>query len=174
MSPEQTKGKAVTKATDIWAFGCVLFELLTGKATFHGEDVTDILAAVVRAEPDWQALPAATPLKVRDLLRRCLQKDKTLRMQSAGDVGIEIHEALTDSTAAEPSCRGEWFPCLKMAPAGHRPVRLLAGDGRGSRRMESETFAAAACHPHCYNTAVGPRTVGILGFRQRPYCRRFS
>ncbi len=58
MSPEQARGKAVDKRTDIWAFGCVLYELLTGKQTFHGEDVTDILAAVVRAEPDWQALPA--------------------------------------------------------------------------------------------------------------------
>ena len=81
MSPEQAKGKAVDKRTDIWAFGCVLYELLTGKQTFHGEDVTDILAAVVRAEPDWQALPAATPVKVRDLLRRCLQKDKRQRFR---------------------------------------------------------------------------------------------
>ena len=71
MSPEQARGKAVDKRTDIWAFGCVLYELLTGKPAFHGEDVTDILAAVVRAEPEWQALPAATPTQVRDLLRGC-------------------------------------------------------------------------------------------------------
>jgi serine/threonine protein kinase/Tol biopolymer transport system component len=103
MSPEQARGKSVDKRTDIWAFGCVLYELLTGKQAFHGEDVTDILAAVVRAEPDWQALPAAIPAKIRDLLRRCLQKDKTLRMQAAGDVRIEIHEALTSSPTAEPS-----------------------------------------------------------------------
>src|ERR1700680_514581 len=100
MSPEQAKGKAVDKRTDIWAFGCVLYELLTGKQTFHGEDVTDILAAVVRAEPDWQALPAATPLKVRDLLRRCLQKDKTQRLRDAGDARIEIQEALAAPKAA--------------------------------------------------------------------------
>jgi eukaryotic-like serine/threonine-protein kinase len=72
MSPEQARGKSVDKRTDIWAFGCVVYELLTGKPVFHGEDVTDILAAVVRAEPDWQALPAAIPVKIRDLLRRCL------------------------------------------------------------------------------------------------------
>jgi Tol biopolymer transport system component len=94
MSPEQAKGKAVDKRTDIWAFGAVLYELLTGKQTFHGEDVTDILAAVVRAEPEWQALPAATPVKVRDLLRRCLQKDKTQRFRDAGDARIEIEEAI--------------------------------------------------------------------------------
>ena len=95
MSPEQARGKSVDKRTDIWAFGCVLYELLTGKQAFHGEDITDILAAVVKAEPDWQALPAATPVMIRNLLRRCMQKDKTLRMQAAGDARIEIQEALT-------------------------------------------------------------------------------
>jgi Tol biopolymer transport system component len=100
MSPEQARGKAVDKRTDIWAFGCVLYELLTGKQAFSGEDITDILAAVVRAEPDWQALPPATPVKIRDLLRRCLQKDKTLRMQSAGDIRIEIVEALSAPATA--------------------------------------------------------------------------
>jgi eukaryotic-like serine/threonine-protein kinase len=101
MSPEQARGKAVDKRTDIWAFGCVLYELLTGEQAFHGEDVTDILAAVVRAEPNWQGLPEATPLKVRDLLRRCLQKDKTLRLRDAGDARIEIHEALAAPVPAE-------------------------------------------------------------------------
>ena len=105
MSPEQARGKAVDKRTDIWAFGCVLYELLTGKQAFQGEDVTDILAAVVRAEPDWQALPAATPAKIRDLLRRCLQKDKTLRLQAAGDARIEIHEALAAPGQPSPSPR---------------------------------------------------------------------
>src|SRR5271169_870020 len=95
MSPEQAKGKAVDKRTDIWAFGCVLYELLTGKQAFHGEDVTDILAAVVRAEPDWQALPAATPVKVRELLRHCLQKDKSQRFRDAGDARIEIEDAIS-------------------------------------------------------------------------------
>src|ERR1700674_558576 len=94
MSPEQARGKAVDKRTDIWAFGAVLYELLTGRQAFHGETTTEILAAVLRGEPDWQALPAATPAKVRDLLRRCLQKDKTQRMQSAGDARVEIQEVL--------------------------------------------------------------------------------
>jgi Tol biopolymer transport system component len=102
MSPEQARGKAVDKRTDIWAFGCVLYELLTGKQAFEGDDITDILAAVVRAEPDWQALPAAIPVQVRALLRHCLQKDKTLRLRDAGDARIEIHEALTSPVTAEP------------------------------------------------------------------------
>ena len=118
MSPEQARGKSVDKRTDLWAFGCVLYELLTSKPAFHGEYITDILAAVVRAEPNWQALPAATPVKIRDLLRRCLQKDKTLRMQAAGDARIEIQEAL--SAPASTGTRnvvatrfgGLWLPVL--------------------------------------------------------------
>jgi serine/threonine protein kinase len=114
MSPEQARGRSVDKRTDIWAFGCVLYEMLSGKQAFHGEDVTDILAAVVRAEPDWQALPPATPLKVRDLLRRCLKKDKTLRLRDAGDAGIEIHEILTapatvDSAPPRPRAASPWI-----------------------------------------------------------------
>jgi Tol biopolymer transport system component len=102
MSPEQARGKAVDKRTDIWAFGCVLYELLTGKQAFTGEDITEILAAVVKSEPDWTALPAALPGKGRDLLRHCLQKDKRLRLRDAGDAQIEIQEALTAPVTAEP------------------------------------------------------------------------
>jgi len=95
MSPEQARGKSVDKRTDIWAFGCLLYELLTGKQAFHGEDITEILAAVVKSEPDWSCLPETTPASIRLLLRRCLQKDKALRLRDAGDARIEIHEALT-------------------------------------------------------------------------------
>jgi Tol biopolymer transport system component len=95
MSPEQARGRAVDKRTDIWAFGCVLYELLSGKQAFDGEDITEILAAVVKTEPDWQVLPPTTPGPIRILLKRCLQKDKTLRLQAAGDARIEIQEALT-------------------------------------------------------------------------------
>jgi serine/threonine-protein kinase len=95
MSPEQARGKAVDKRTDIWAFGCVLYELLAGKRAFDGEDTTEILAAVVKTEPDWSQLPAGTPQAVRVVLKRCLQKDRTLRLRDAGDARIEIHEALS-------------------------------------------------------------------------------
>jgi Tol biopolymer transport system component len=95
MSPEQARGKLVDKRTDIWAFGCVLYELLTGKHTFDGQDTTEILAAVVKSEPDWSPLPAATPQTIRVLLKRCLQKDRTLRLRDAGDARIEIQEALS-------------------------------------------------------------------------------
>jgi serine/threonine protein kinase/Tol biopolymer transport system component len=101
MSPEQARGKAVDKRTDIWAFGCVLYELLTGKQAFHGEDVTDILAVVVRAEPDWNCLPAITSPAIRNLLRRCLQKDAKKRLRDAGDARIEIEEALSGAAIPE-------------------------------------------------------------------------
>ena len=74
MSPEQARGKTVDKRTDVWAFGCVFFEILTGVRAFGGDDVTDTLAAIVRGVPDWNVLPAETPEAVRRLLRRCLQK----------------------------------------------------------------------------------------------------
>jgi serine/threonine-protein kinase len=94
MSPEQAKGKAVDKRTDIWAFGAVLYELLAGEAAFQGEDVGDILAEVVKAEPDWTRLPEATPPPIRTLLRRCLRKDKRQRLQDAAGVRIEIEDAI--------------------------------------------------------------------------------
>jgi eukaryotic-like serine/threonine-protein kinase len=95
MSPEQAKGKPVDRRTDIWGFGCVFFEMLTGKKPFDGETVTDVLAAVVRGEPDWSLLPANTPPAARSLLQRCLKKDVKQRMQAAGDVRIVIEETMS-------------------------------------------------------------------------------
>src|SRR5262249_35290425 len=93
MSPEQAKGKAVDKRTDIWAFGRVLLEMLTGKAAFPGDNVTEILAAVVRGEPDWSALPANTPASVQRLLRRCLTKEPKERLSDIGVARLEIRDA---------------------------------------------------------------------------------
>ena len=94
MSPEQARGKTVTKATDIWAFGAVLYELLTGKQAFQGEDVADILATVVKTDPDWSRLPAETPPAIRILLKRCLRKERHQRLQDAASLRIEIEETL--------------------------------------------------------------------------------
>src|SRR6516162_6138394 len=99
MSPEQARGQPVTKQTDIWAFGCVLYELLTGKQAFHKETLTDTIVAVLEQEPDWQALAPTTPTAVRSLLRRCLQKDKDRRFRDIGDARIEIEEALAETKA---------------------------------------------------------------------------
>ncbi len=93
MSPEQAKGKAVDKRADIWAFGCVLYEMLTGKIAFPGDNITEILAAVVRGDPDWSALPATTPASVQRLLRRCLTKDAKDRLSDIGVARLEIRDA---------------------------------------------------------------------------------
>jgi eukaryotic-like serine/threonine-protein kinase len=101
MSPEQAKGKAVDRRADIWAFGCVLYEMLTGQMAFRGESVTDTLAAVIKEEPDWSGLPAGTPIRVRVLLQRCLQKDSKQRLRDIGDARIALDEVL--SGAPEPT-----------------------------------------------------------------------
>jgi len=94
MSPEQARGKPVDKRADIWAFGCVLFECLTGEGTFQGETITEIVAAILKSEPDWRALPAATPWKLKDLLHRCLQKDPKDRLHDIADARIEMQEQM--------------------------------------------------------------------------------
>jgi Tol biopolymer transport system component len=100
MSPEQAKGKPVDRRADIWAFGCVLYEMLTGKKAFAGEGVTETLAAVLKNEPDWSLLPSATPIHVRVLLQRCLQKDPKQRLRDIGDARISLDEVLSGAAAA--------------------------------------------------------------------------
>lgn len=95
MSPEQAKGKTVDRRSDIWSFGVVLFEMLSGQQTFGGETVSDALAAIIKDTPDWSALPNNTPKRVRDLLQRCLQKDPRQRLQAIGDARIAIEEILS-------------------------------------------------------------------------------
>jgi len=96
MSPEQARGKTVDKRADIWAFGCVLFEMLTGRAAFFGKDVTDILAAVIRAEPEWNSLPANLHGRLREVLERCLKKEAKDRYHDISDVRADIQRVLTD------------------------------------------------------------------------------
>jgi eukaryotic-like serine/threonine-protein kinase len=103
MSPEQARGLAVDKRTDIWAFGCVLYEMLTGRAVFAGDSLSDTLAAIVAQDPQWEKLPDGTPFAVRRLLRRCLNKDRTRRLRDIGDAQLELDEAMRawdDSTSA--------------------------------------------------------------------------
>jgi serine/threonine protein kinase len=110
MSPEQAKGRQADARSDVWAFGCVLYEMLTGRRTFTGETTVEILGEVLKTEPDWTALPAATPRAVQSLLKRCMQKDRTRRQHSIADARIQIEEALSDpvetqQTSAVPVSR---------------------------------------------------------------------
>ncbi|HZM97712.1 MAG TPA: protein kinase [Vicinamibacterales bacterium] len=100
MSPEQAKGRPADKRSDIWAFGCVLYEMLTGKRAFSGEDVADTLAFVLTKAPEWSALPAATPAAIRRLLRRALDKDRRRRLADASNLRLEIDDASASTTDA--------------------------------------------------------------------------
>jgi len=100
MSPEQARGFAVDKRTDIWAFGCVLYEMLSGTAAFSGATASDILAAVLTGEPNWTALPASTPPNIRRLLQRCLTADSRHRLRDVGDARIELAEDVAAESAA--------------------------------------------------------------------------
>jgi Tol biopolymer transport system component len=114
MSPEQARGQKTGKQSDIWAFGCVLYEMLTGQAAFSGETATDILARVVTFDPDWAALPVFIPREVRQVLERCLRKDRKQRFHDICDVRIEIEEALNDPVRSEtvvtPTRTSRWWP----------------------------------------------------------------
>src|SRR5688572_22395086 len=99
MSPEQARGRQADRRSDVWAFGCVLFEMLTGRRAFAGDEVSDTTAAVLRADPPWTDLPAATPVSVRRLLRRCLEKDAKRRLADIRDARLELDDS--ESTAGE-------------------------------------------------------------------------
>ncbi len=117
MSPEQARGRAVDKRTDIWALGCVLFEMLTGTRAFPGDDATDTIVAVVSKEPEWTALPAAVPTLIRKLLRRSLEKDPKRRLDSAAAVRLEIDDAVSTAAvdanpASRPATHYRWTQLL--------------------------------------------------------------
>jgi Tol biopolymer transport system component len=101
MAPEQARGREVDRRADIWSFGVVLYEMLSGRRAFAGDDNTDTIAAVVSKEPDWAALPADIPAPIRKLLRRCLEKDRQRRLTDAGAARLEIEEALAPTRSRE-------------------------------------------------------------------------
>jgi eukaryotic-like serine/threonine-protein kinase len=105
MSPEQAKGKAVDKRADIWAFGCILYECLTGRIVYEGETITETLAAILKGEPDWSLLPAGLPSHVVNVLQRCLQKDPGNRFRDIGDVRLELEKPLVAETKAYAKTR---------------------------------------------------------------------
>ncbi|HYN41853.1 MAG TPA: serine/threonine-protein kinase, partial [Thermoanaerobaculia bacterium] len=106
MSPEQARGKPVDKRADVWSFGVVLWEMLSGRRLFAGETVSDTLAAVLRADPDWALLPPGLPAPVGDLLRRCLERDPRRRLHDVADARIVIEDVL----------EGRWQPTAQVPP----------------------------------------------------------
>jgi eukaryotic-like serine/threonine-protein kinase len=117
MSPEQAKGRPADKRSDVWAFGCVLYELFAGKRAFDGDDVSDTLASVLKGQPDWTALPPETPAGIRRLLRRTVAKDSSRRLADIADARLEIEEA------QQPATSGESLETIERA----RPTQLQRG-----------------------------------------------
>ena len=147
MSPEQARGKKVDKRADIWAFGVVLWEMVSGKRLFHGETISDTLAAVLKEEPDWSQLPPGTPPALRRLLRRCLTRNPKDRLRDIGDARLELREAATrldDDPAPLPS-----VPVVVHRPVWVVPLVLIGGIllGLGVARLwRGETTPADASH----------------------------
>ena len=162
MSPEQAKGKPADKRSDIWAFGCVLYEMLTGRRAFDGEDLTDVVAAVVRGEPDWTALPSDVPAHVRTLIKGCLEKDRKARLADIAvvryllDHGTVTPAAQPAAVAARPRSRARtalaavavlvalaslaalaWWRPWAQQPVAGSPVRLTADIGADASLVDA-------------------------------------
>jgi serine/threonine-protein kinase len=150
MAPEQAKGKFLDRRADIWAFGAVLFEMLTATRTFGGEDVTDTIAALITKEPAWSLLPADTPVPVRSLLRRCLEKDARRRLRDIGEARILIGDVLaghveagtvvTTAAAAPPPL---W---RRIMPLAATAVMIGLAGFAGGLRYRPEPQAPAIAH----------------------------
>jgi serine/threonine-protein kinase len=175
MSPEQARGKSVDKRADIWAFGCVLYEMLTGRAAFSGKDVTDILAAVIRAEPEWSSLPANLHGRLREVIERCLKKDLSDRYHDISDVRVDMQKVLTDPsgvfvqpiTGTEPRTRLRTIlPWVAVAVfltaiiAGVTVWKLKPSEPRQVMRFE-------------YDLPEGQQLVGVFPIAVSPDGRQF-
>ena len=168
MSPEQARGKAVDKRADIWAFGVVLFEMLAGKRLFDGETVSDVLASVLKSEPDWQALPTAAPASLRRLLERCLQRDPKRRLRDIGEARLVLEDSVAgrgdEPPAAPAPGRGGKSVALwaALAAAGALAVGLAVGQlatkSAGSATAESRvSFERLTFRPgHFVNARFAP------------------
>jgi eukaryotic-like serine/threonine-protein kinase len=151
MSPEQARGTAADKRSDIWAFGCVLFEMLTGRTVFGRETVTDTLSAIVESDPDWTQLPASVPFSVRNLIRRCLEKDPKRRLRDIGDARYEIEQVIAapveDRLSPQNEARRKLSPLViavlvvsSLAVAGGAWLSLSASRAAADRRISRFTI----------------------------------
>jgi serine/threonine protein kinase len=155
MSPEQARGKPVDKRADIWAFGCVLYEMLSGSSAFPGDEINDVVAAVIRASPDWNRLPRSVPPSIKSLLQRCLDKDPRTRWRDIGDIRVEIERTLSNPQALriQESVRHRslWKVVAVLAPAA-----LVVGLAAGALFQSLHTNTDRSAE------AVRPATAGTI------------
>ena len=156
MSPEQARGQAVDARSDIWAFGCVFYEMLSGDVTFTGPTVTDVLGSIVHKDPNWDALPRRTPRRIRMVMHRCLRKDPMRRLQAIGDARIAIEEYIEDPRSVEaileaPSARSTWQRALPWVLAGAMLLvagwALVSGTGGGEATAPLKVQIALDAQP---------------------------
>jgi len=178
MSPEQARGRAVDHRSDIWSFGCVLFELLSGKRPFDGDTVSDALASVLKVDPDLDQLPADTPVSIRQLLRRCLNKDAHHRLHAAADARIVIDDVLAGrdegggiaSVTATPR-RSRWL--LGLGILAGIVLGILIPWGRDTAVVEPPPLVRSQIPlPGDRLSVRGQRRVTDLSPSSRPFRRR--
>jgi Tol biopolymer transport system component len=162
MSPEQARGKVIDRRADIWAYGCVLFEMLTGQRTFEGELISDVLASVLKTDPNWQAMPAGTPAALRRLVGRCLERDPRRRLQAIGEARVQIEDLLTGTpepiTGPPASLSAPLWPRLALTG--------VAGVVIGAAVAVTGSWLARPATPRVTRTtiaAIGPAALTING-----------
>ena len=174
MSPEQARGQSIDRGTDNWAFGCVLYEMLTGRRAFSGNTISDTIAAILEREPDWTALPPALSPDVHRLVRRCLEKDPHHRIHDIADARVEIEEALAALSRRGGDASRSWKQrVVGDRPGGRRRPRLL-DPGLGG--LGHAIVARHEC-PHANRAtdqSSGPTTRSDLLARRQPGCVRLG
>ncbi len=186
MSPEQAKGKAVDKRADVWAFGVVLYEMLTGRTPFGGDSMTEVLGAVVLKEPDWSQLPATTPSRLRELLQRCLEKDPKRRLRDIGDAAYELNAGDGRSGSPAPSRGRSWLvagACLLLG-AAVASIAAIAFRAPSKAPQPTLRFAVSGLSPllfDAFQTLSLSPDGNVLAFRgrggdgvERIYVRNFQ
>jgi serine/threonine protein kinase len=162
MSPEQGRGLTVDKRTDIWSYGVVLYEILSGRQLFQRDTFSVTLTAVLSANLDWSALPAATPAPIRRLLRRCLERDRNKRLRAIGDALLEIDEALATraedvmESAATPVRKTSWYPRSIAAVVALALILVLPASWRSIRPVRKPLMRLSV--------DLGPETIGVREF----------
>ncbi len=180
MAPEQAKGQEADRRADVWGVGCVLFEMLTGRAVFEGDTNGDILAEVLKTDPDWRQLPEGTPEAIRHLLRRCLHKDRRLRLHDMADVRIEVEEALSSPLIDRPIGRSvlrgrerlAWISVAVIAAALAATATWVWRESRSNpaaREMRVEVTTPPTTDPMSLEVSPDGRTVVFVAtFEGRP------
>jgi serine/threonine-protein kinase len=158
MAPEQARGKTVDKRADIWAFGVVLYEMLTGRRLFEGETISDTLAGVLTKEPDWNILPPATPPSIRLLVRRCLRKEREQRLHDIADARIEIDETRAQGPKPEPAASAARYN-------GRRWIVVVAAL---SCALLGAAIAWLAIRPTAATQGNAPQIVAVARFTHNP------